>query len=163
ELGAGPEQIASLLHAVDVNPDAARFTRDRLLSSAGLPFANVRVASFFSLPPPNDLFGSPEGVDVVIGNPPYIRYQEFAGEARGEALERAAGSGVQLNRLASSWAHFVAHAIAFVRPGGRLALILPAELIHTTYAAPLREHLRSSFADVSVVSFRKAVFPDVQE
>ncbi|HEY2740254.1 MAG TPA: N-6 DNA methylase [Thermoanaerobaculia bacterium] len=159
-LGASRERIASLLHAVDLNPDAARFTRDRLVSAAGLPFANVRVASFFSVPPPQE---GVDLVDLVIGNPPYIRYQEFSGDARGEALERAASAGAQLNRLASSWAHFVAHAVAFLRPGGRLALILPAELIHTTYAAPLRDHLRRTFAEVHVVSFRKAVFPDVQE
>lgn len=161
-LGVKPERVASLLHAVDLNPDAARVTRGRLSSVLGLPFDNVRVASFFSLTPPGALFSSPEGVDVVIGNPPYIRYQEFAGGARLEALERATDAGVQLSRLASSWAHFVAHAIAFLRPGGRLALILPAELIHTTYAAPLREHLRRSFAEVHVISFRQSVFPDVQ-
>jgi len=161
-LGVKPERTASLLQAVDLNPEAARITRARLSSTLGLPFDNVRVASFFSLTPPGTLFGPPEGVDVVIGNPPYIRYQEFAGGARLEALERATDAGVQLSRLASSWAHFVAHAIAFLRPGGRLALILPAELIHTTYAAPLRAHLRRSFEDVHVVSFRQAVFPDVQ-
>ncbi len=160
--GAGPKQTAALLHAVDLNPDAARFTEERLVSELGLPFANVRIASFFSLPPPGALFGPAEGVDAVIGNPPYIRYQDFAGGERLEALERAAHAGVQLTRLASSWAHFVVHAAAFVRPGGRLALILPAELIHTSYAAPLREHLRRSFREVHVVSFRQAVFPDVQ-
>ena len=162
ELGADSRKAAGLLHAVDLNPDAARYTRERL-RSLGLPFENVRVASFFSLPPPGDPAGSLQGVDLVIGNPPYIRYQEFSGGARQEALDRATKAGVQLNRLASSWAHFVAHTIPFLRPGGRLALILPAELIHTSYAAPLREHLRRSFAEVSVVSFRQAVFPEVQE
>ncbi|HEX3553630.1 MAG TPA: N-6 DNA methylase [Thermoanaerobaculia bacterium] len=161
-LGAGPEQAASLLHAVDLNPDAVRVTRNRLISELGRPFGNARVASFFSLPPPGALFGPPEGVDVVVGNPPYIRYQDFAGGARLEALERAADAGVQLTRLASSWAHFVVHAVEFLRPGGRLALILPAELIHTSYAAPLRQHLRRSFAEVHVVSFRRSVFPGVQ-
>jgi hypothetical protein len=53
--------------------------------------------------------------------------------------------------------------VAFLRPAGRLALILPAELIHAAYAAPLRDHLRCSFAEVHVVSFRQAVFPGVQE
>jgi adenine-specific DNA-methyltransferase len=166
DLGASPERAASLLHAVDLNPDAVRVTRERVGSELGVPYNGVRVASFFSLSPPGGLFGSPEeveGVDVVIGNPPYIRYQDFAGSARGEALERAAHAGVQLNRLASSWAHFVVHAIAFLRPGGRLALILPAELIHTRYATPLREHLRHSFAEVDVIAFRQPVFPDVQE
>ncbi len=161
-LGATPERAASLLHAVDLNPEAAHVTRSRLSSALGRPFDNVRMESFFSLTPPGTLFGPPEGVDVVIGNPPYIRYQEFAGGARLEALERATDAGVQLSRLASSWAHFVVHALEFLRPGGRLALILPAELIHTTYAAPLRRHLRNSFEEVRVISFRQAVFPGVQ-
>jgi adenine-specific DNA-methyltransferase len=161
-LGAGPARTASLLHAVDLNPDAVRVTKDRLFDQLGLPPGNAHVASFFELPPPGVLFGPAEGVDVVIGNPPYIRYQEFAGGARLEALERAAHAGVRLTRLASSWAHFVAHAAAFLRPGGRLALILPAELIHVSYAAPLRKHLLDSFREVHVVSFRQSVFPDVQ-
>jgi adenine-specific DNA methylase len=162
QLGATPERTASLLHAVDLNPEAARVTRGRLSSVLGRSFENVRVDSFFTLTPPGVLFGPPAGVDAVVGNPPYIRYQEFAGGARLEALERATNAGVQLSRLASSWAHFVAHAMAFLRPGGRLALILPAELIHTTYAAPLRRHLRRVFKEIHVVSFRQAVFPDVQ-
>lgn len=162
-LGVSPERAASLLHAVDLNPEAARVTRGRLSSVlGGWSFENVRVDSFFALTSPDRLFGTLAGVDVVIGNPPYIRYQEFAGGARLEALERATDAGVQLSQLASSWAHFVAHAVAFLRPGGRLALILPAELIHTTYAAPLRRHLRRMFGEVHVISFRQAVFPDVQ-
>lgn len=162
-LGASPEAVALLLRAIDLNPDAVRITRERLSSELGFSLENVRAGSFFALPPPGALFGPPEGVDVVIGNPPYIRYQEFAGLTRRDALERAAHAGVYLNRLASSWAHFVAHAVGFLQPGGRLALILPAELIHAVYAAPLREHLRATFREVYVISFRQAVFPDVQE
>ena len=163
DLGAGAERTTSLLHAVDLNPDAVWITRERVEAELGVPFENSRVSSFFSLPPPGVLFDPPAGVDVILGNPPYIRYQEFAGDTRIEALERAAHAGVQLNRLASSWAHFVAYAMAFLRPGGRLALILPAELIHATYAAPLRAELRRSFKEVHVVSFRRSVFPEVQE
>jgi adenine-specific DNA-methyltransferase len=160
-LGASRELAASLIHAVDLNPDAARATREGLASELGLPFANVQVASFFSVPP-CQIFGHREGVDVVIGNPPYIRYQEFAGETRHEAREKAADAGVHLTGLASSWAHFVARAVELLRPGGRLALILPAELIHTLYAAPIREHLRRSFQETHIVSFRQAVFPEAQ-
>lgn len=163
DLGADPGRIARLLHAIDLNPDAVRITRDRLGSELGVALENVRVDSFFALPPPGLLFGSGDGIDVVVGNPPYIRYQDFAGLARRDATQCASYAGVHLNGLASSWAHFVAHAVAFLRPGGRLALILPAELIHATYAAPLREHLRQSFEEIHVVSFRQMVFPDVQE
>ena len=67
--------------------------------------------------------------DYVMGNPPYIRYQDFTGESRAKALRAALRDGVRLNGLASSWAAFVVHASAFLKPGGRLALVLPAELL----------------------------------
>lgn len=162
-LGAEIGQIAGLLRAFDLNPDAASVTRERLRLLLGAPGEGIREADFFSMAPPGSLFGPDRGVDVLIGNPPYIRYQDFAGRVRRQALECAADAGVELTRLASSWAHFLAHAIAFLARGGRLALILPAELIHASYAAPLRQHLRRSFGEVHVISFRRAVFPGVQE
>lgn len=162
ELGASPESAAGLIHAIDLNPQAARTTAEILSGILGVS-VEVRAESFFSLEPPGALFSRQTPVDTVIGNPPYIRYQEFTGSSRGEALARATDAGVNLTRLASSWAHFVAHAVTFIKPKGRLALILPAELVHAAYAAPLRRFLRESFADVTVISFRRAVFPGAQE
>lgn len=161
-LGAGPAAIVEQLHAVDLNPDAVRMTTEALRPVVAPFDPNVRAQSFFHMEPPDDLFS--EGFfDVVVGNPPYIRYQEFAGTSRTQALRRASDAGVSLTGLASSWAHFVAHAVTFLRKGGRFALILPAELIHASYAAPLRRFLRASFGKVTVVSFREAVFPGAQE
>lgn len=162
ELGASAEGAAGQIHAIDLNPQAARLTAETVSRMLGVPL-EVRAESFFSLEPPGALFSSQAPVDTVIGNPPYIRYQEFTGLSRGEALARATDAGVTLTRLASSWAHFVAHAVTFIKPKGRLALILPAELVHAAYAAPLRQFLRESFADVTVISFRRAVFPGAQE
>jgi adenine-specific DNA-methyltransferase len=70
---------------------------------------------------------------------------------------------VELAPMASSWAHFVVHAAAFVRPGGRLAMILPAELAEATYAAPVRDHLLRTFAEVGLVSFGATLFPGTQQ
>jgi adenine-specific DNA methylase len=162
ELGASAGEVAGLIHAIDLNPKAARLTAETLRRILGVPL-DVRAESFFSLEPPGALLSTQAPVDTVIGNPPYIRYQEFTGVSRGEALARATGAGVTLTRLASSWAHFVAHAVTFIKPKGRLALILPTELIHAVYSAPLRRFLRESFADVTVISFRRAVFPGAQE
>ena len=161
-LGASAESVARLIHALDLNPQAARITAETLSGILGVP-VQVHAASFFSLEPPGALFSTLNPVDTVIGNPPYIRYQSFTGLSRGEALTRATDAGVNLTRLASSWAHFVAHAVTFLKPKGRLALILPAELVHAAYAAPLRRFLRESFAEVTVISFKRAVFPGAQE
>jgi hypothetical protein len=53
------------------------------------------------------------------------------------------------------------HAARFLRPGGRLGLVLPAELLSVNYAAPVREYLLQHFAQVRLVAFTERVFPEV--
>lgn len=99
---------------------------------------------------------------AIVGNPPYIRFQEFAGEARATALAAALAQGVRLSNMASSWAAFVVHASAFLAPGGRLALVLPGELLSSNYAQAVRDFLLQRFASVRVLLFGRQVFPGVQ-
>jgi adenine-specific DNA methylase len=121
------------------------------------PGSDIRTLDFFDLDP-----SAVASVDAAIGNPPYIRYHGFTGEDRVKALLRAHAQGVELTRLASSWAHFVIHATAFLKPSGRLALVLPAELLHTDYGQPVRDFLLRRFRSVIVVAFDRMVFDDAQ-
>lgn len=102
-------------------------------------------------------------VDAIVGNPPFIRYQRFAGDTRHAALARARDAGVVLSQLSSSWAPFLVHAAQFVKPGGRLAMVAPAELAHAAYAAPLLEFLRSAFSDTLILTFGQKLFPHLSE
>lgn len=101
--------------------------------------------------------------DVVVGNPPYIRYQSFGGSDRAESRAAAASHGVRLSGLASSWAAFTVHASELLADTGRLALVLPAELLSVSYAAPVRSYLLSRFKKVQLVLFERLVFPGVLE
>lgn len=100
--------------------------------------------------------------DVVIGNPPYIRYQDFSGESRARSRAAALRGGVSLTGLASSWAAFTIHSALFLKNGGRLGLVLPAELLSVNYAAPVRRFLFERFRDVQLVLFDEQVFPDAE-
>jgi adenine-specific DNA-methyltransferase len=51
----------------------------------------------------------------------------------------------------------------FLRPGGRLALVLPAELLSVNYAAEVRAFLMRRFGRVRLVLFTERVFPGVLE
>jgi len=122
------------------------------------PGARIRVASFFDVHA-KDL----HQVNAVIGNPPYIRYHAFSGSNRTQGLARAGEQGVRLSNLASSWAPFVVHAGAFLADGsGRIGLVLPAELLHTDYAGPVRKWLLKRFSSVVLVTFDKPAFKDAQ-
>lgn len=119
---------------------------------------SLRQADFFSVAPADT--GS---VDAVIGNPPFIRYQRFSGDIRKQALLRAREAGVQLSGLASSWAPFLVHAVQFIKPGGRLAVVAPGELAHAAYAQPLIKYFCDQFRDVSLVTFDRRIFAHLGE
>lgn len=146
----GPDQLAGVdLHGASV--DAAR----RAVADLGADAA-LAAADFFDV--------DPEPVwTAVVGNPPYVRYQDFAGSARAKARRAALAAGVSLTALASSWAAFTVHAARLVAPDGRLGLVLPAELLSTNYAAEVRSFLLRRFASVRLVLFTERVFPGVQE
>lgn len=117
--------------------------------------AGISVGDFF------DLELAERSFDAVIGNPPYVRYQSFRGEARAKAQRAALQAGVRLSGLSSSWAAFTVHSAQLVKPEGRLGLVLPAELLSTNYAGPIRQFLARRFASVRLIMFDERVFPGV--
>jgi len=144
-----PEQ----LRGIELHEDSARLAEIRL-GQQGITGA-LEVGDFFGT--------APRPHDAVIGNPPYVRYQDFNGPDRAGALTAARAAGVELSRLASSWAAFTAHAAASVAKGGRLGLVLPAELLTVNYAQPLRAFLLARFTTVRLVLFQERIFPGVSE
>ncbi len=113
----------------------------------------------------SDFFDAPlqAEYDAVVGNPPYVRYQDFTGAARARGQRAALAAGVRLTNLSSSWAAFVVRSAELVRPGGRLGLVLPAELLAVNYAGSVRSYLLRRFASVRLVVFAERVFPGVLE
>lgn len=161
-LVAAVSQIAKLrggkgdepaVEGVEIHAHSARVARQRVRAAGGN--ARVRQSDFFDVAPD-------PGYDVVIGNPPYIRYQSFSGEARAKSRQAALRGGVALTGLASSWAAFTVHSAHFLKRGGRLGLVLPAELLSVNYAAPVRQFLFDRFRKVELVLFAQRVFPEAE-
>jgi adenine-specific DNA methylase len=50
-----------------------------------------------------------------------------------------------------------------VREGGRVGLVLPAELLQVGYAAQLRDFLLSRFAEITLVTFGRLVFDGIMQ
>ncbi|OCB07643.1 methyltransferase [Mycolicibacterium porcinum] len=138
---------------VELHAASATTARKRVAAAGGT--ARIRTADFFTIDPRAEY-------TAVIGNPPYIRYQEFRGATRAQSRRAALKAGVTLSGLASSWAAFTVHAALFLKPGGRLALVLPAELLSVNYAAAVRKFLFDRFASVELVMFDEQVFPEAE-
>ena len=143
-----PVVFGSELHA-----SSAEEGRRRVIEAGGL--ADIAVGDFFSRPI-EPVF------DVVVGNPPYIRYQDFTGDQRLRAREAALKGGVALSGLASAWAAFTVVSALHLRPGGRLGFVLPAELLSANYAGAVRRFLFESFASVELILFEERVFAEAE-
>lgn len=104
-----------------------------------------------------------ERFECAAGNPPFIRYQSFKGEMRRRALDLCLDLGARFSGLTSSWAPFLVAAAGLLKPGGRMAFVVPAEIGHAPYAAPLLEYLVGSFRSVQIVAVRDKLFPTLSE
>jgi adenine-specific DNA methylase len=127
-------------------------------ASETAPWAAVHDVDFFAW-----AAETKERFDCAAGNPPFIRYQRFNGDARKRARLLCKRLGADFSGLSSSWAPCLVAAASLVREGGRFAFVVPAEVGHAPYAAPLLRYLAEHFARVQVVAVREKLFPDLSE
>lgn len=160
ELGVRSAAIARQLTGVEIIAAEADQARARLLGTLKQRAADVVNASdFFSWWQTTDQ----PAFDVVIGNPPFIRYQTFPEPHRSLAMALMVEQGLSPNRLTNIWVPFVVAAVASLRLGGRLALVLPAELLQVTYASQLRSFLTDRFERIDIVACNELFFEKAEQ
>jgi adenine-specific DNA-methyltransferase len=89
--------------------------------------------------------------DAVLGNPPFIRYQYLSPEQQSRAEKVFEQFHLPFTRHTNSWVPFVIAALALLRPGGRLAMVVPAEIFHIRHAQPLRRFLTEQCARLLIL------------
>lgn len=101
--------------------------------------------------------------DLIIGNPPYIRYQYFNKEQQGYAGEIFNRANLKYSKLTNAWVSFVVGSSLLLKEEGKIGFVLPAEILQVSYAKPLRNFLAHFYNKINIVSFEKLVFPDIQQ
>ena len=151
ELGAN-NRLHGQLHGVELHRASAEESR-KVMTQQGLE-ATIWADDFF------DAKLEPTYA-AVLGNPPFIRFQDYSGPARAKAQRAALAAGVRLSGLSNSWPAFLIRAAELLRPLGRLAMVIPAELLSVNYAAPVRSYLMDRFRQLRLVAFDERVFSNV--
>ncbi len=101
--------------------------------------------------------------DVVLGNPPFIRYQNFEEKYRNLAFELSEEIGIKLNRLTNIWIPFLILSTECLKENGKLGMVIPAELFQVDYAAVTRKYLTEKFEHLTIITFKKLLFEGTQE
>lgn len=122
------------------------------------PETSLYHADFFNVLP-----GQLGRFDLVVGNPPFVRYHRLSKTSQNLALHRAEQAGVSLPPLTSIWVPFLLHATQHLAVGGRLGVVAPLELTYARYAKPFREYLCRHFGSVRIIMFDKPLFPHLNQ
>lgn len=101
--------------------------------------------------------------DVIVGNPPFIRYQNFDEKYRKVAFDLMKRHGFHPNRLTNIWLPFLLLSCEALSDRGRIGMVIPAELFQVDYAAEARDYLSSHFDRLTLVTFKKLVFEEIQQ
>lgn len=160
ELGTPQHRISNQLVGVEIISTEAEKSIKKLQTSIGwLSPMSVYIDDFFSWITSQKF----EHFDCIVGNPPFIRYQSFPEPSRSLAMSLLKNLGFKPNKLTNIWVPFVAGATACMAPGGRLAMVLPAELLQVSYASQLRSFLVDKFQRLDILTCNDLLFERAEQ
>lgn len=150
------EHIPSIT-AVEIDPVEAEKTRARYHRCKNV---QVFTEDFF------EYYGRVLGTqqfDLILGNPPYIRYQ-YLTEAQRELQSNILTShGMKANKLINAWVAFLVACVQLLSDTGKIAFVIPAEILQVAYAEDLRLFLSEHLASITLITFEQLVFPDIEQ
>lgn len=136
------------IDALEIDPRNAQRARSEYSSSA-----RIRTGDFLLAPRRADY-------DLLIGNPPYVRWGNIAPATR-KILEE---DPFWKKRSSGEWDLLYAFLIGgaeMLRPGGEMIFVVPYNWFSATYAEPVRDHLRKRGYFSDIIHFGEyKLFPD---
>lgn len=101
--------------------------------------------------------------DLIVGNPPFIRYQYYDSDQQTLADEIFKRAGLKRTKLTNAWVTFVVGCSLLLKEQGKLGFVVPSELLQVKYAQQLRKFLETHFNKINIISFENLVFADIQQ
>ena len=101
--------------------------------------------------------------DVLLGNPPFIRYQSVKEEHRSTAFKLMNEKGFNPNRLTNIWVPFLILSSEALSDNGRMGMVIPAELFQVNYAFETRKYLSKRFERLTLIMMNEMLFDDAQQ
>lgn len=158
ELGIKGDHLYGRIKGVELIPEEAQKATNRA-AKFGLNGDTIVNDDFFSFITNQKGMG----YNSIIGNPPFIRYQNFPPEHRDIAIQMMEELGLKPNKLTNIWVPFLVICSSLLTEDGRLGMVIPAELFQVKYAEETRIFLSNFFERITIVTFRKLVFDGIQQ
>jgi type I restriction-modification system DNA methylase subunit len=178
--------ILRQIYAVDINPFPTQLTAMNLAMKnvrAPTTEANIVTSDFFNIIPGHKILTPysvmtpsgpkqkeivfPEGFDVVMGNPPYTRWTEIPDDVQKRIEERLGDlltkynlrADVMRGREPGLYVYFVMWGYKFLKPGGRLGMIISDSWLQALYGKDFGRFLLENFKVKALIDISARVFP----
>nr|AAM81324.1 BpmI methyltransferase [Bacillus pumilus] len=158
ELSIDNEQLKGRITGVELIEEEALKVQNRA-NELGVDKNSIVNSDFFQFVKDN----KNKKFDTIIGNPPFIRYQNFPEEHRSIAMEMMEELGLKPNKLTNIWVPFLVVSATLLNEQGKMAMVIPAELFQVKYAAETRIFLSKFFDRITIITFEKLVFENIQQ
>lgn len=144
----------------ELNEDEAGKAQQRA-SELGFGKASIQVQDFLEWALKEIRKGDGrERFDAVIGNPPFVRYQYLPKPFQVRAEKIFHQLDLKFTKHTNAWVPFILASMELLKPGGRLAMVVPAEIIHVTHAQSLRTYLGSVCRRLVIIDPEELWFSD---
>lgn len=145
------------LTAVEIEPDEAEKVRDRYSEFGQIEVCTEDFFDYYNRVLRKEQF------DLILGNPPYIRYQYLKESQREMQSQILTSHGMKANKLINAWVAFIVACVQLLSEKGKIAFVIPAEILQVAYAEDLRLYLANNLAKITLITFEQLVFPDIEQ
>lgn len=99
--------------------------------------------------------------DVLVGNPPFVRYQFISEVVRLHANSLLSKSGREIAGVSNLWIPFTLISLELLKTCGAFALVLPNELLSIMSAGLVRSELVRHFDNLQVDMYPRGAFGEI--
>ncbi len=145
------------IQAVEIEADEALKVKSHYEKKENVEVYNGDFFDFFKRIQGNNTY------DLILGNPPYIRYQYLKESQREIQSQILTSNGMKANKLINAWVAFMVACVQLLSEHGKIAFVIPAEILQVAYAEDLRLYLSNHLAKITLITFEQLVFPGIEQ
>jgi adenine-specific DNA-methyltransferase len=150
-------QNADSVTAIEIDIGESKKVRKRYDSYSNVDVLRDDFFAFYKRSYKNERY------DLILGNPPYIRYQYLTEKQREIQSTILTTHGMKANKLINSWVCFLVACVQLLADNGCIAFIIPAEILQVAYAEDLRLFLSNQLASITLITFEQLVFSEIEQ
>ena len=147
----------SNITAVEIDTEAAKNVSNNYKNNVNVHVLNEDFFDFYQR-----TYGK-KNYDLILGNPPYIRYQYLTEDQREIQSRILTSHGMKSNKLINAWVAFLVASVQLLSENGKIAFVIPADILQVVYAEDLRLFLSNQLSKITLLTFEQLVFPDIEQ